>query len=485
MLILLLLYSYIFLSTVAVGQLVATLFFKNRNNLSFDLLSLAGFIGLTCILNLIHLFFPLGGIIPHFFIVCLIICYRKSIVQKIKQLTLPKAKPSFYLLILSLFISSLIVAAVSPLIGDSLGYHIQVLGWVEKFAVVPGIADIHTRLGLHSVIFPTMAFFDFSFAYGQPLLGVNSYFNLLMLIRVVYEIYNDSYQKRYDFVFFEGLFIFFNLYFLFCNYITSPSPDYISSIIIFYIFIILKKGKDNINYQVLLILSSLFLPFIKLSQIVFAFLPLFFIRLKRLWVIYFAIAIAFGIPYIAHNYIQTGYFFYPTPYFNFANPDWQLPLRMPQDSESAIVSLTSLQSWIISWARLSDVHFSQVLPMPLSEWFPIWVKNNSYVQNGLLLLVILSVFFTFSQKKQLDKRWFWLNSICWVSIIFWLLTAPSFRFAYGFLWLAALSPLLMINLIKISSVHFSSFLPYIFILLLIFFKMITVNKYELLILLFI
>ena len=141
---------------------------------------------------------------------------------------------------------------------------------------------------------------------------------------------------------------------------------------------------------------------------------------------------------------------------------------MPQDSESAIVSLTSLQNWIISWARLPEVHYTQVLSMPFSEWLPIWFKNNSVLQNGLFFAAIISLIFSFIlwQKKQFSNRWFYLSLICGASVVFWLLTAPSFRFAYGFLWLLALLPILSVNLSKLSPQYLSSFLSLILIVLL-------------------
>ena len=234
MLILLILCVYIFFITLAFGHLLTTYIFP-KMRLPVDILSLLGFIGLTGLLNWAHLFMPLGGIIPHISCLLIVFIFHKKIRQSLATLSLPKMNQWTYIFGVFLFLTILLIAAIEPFIFDSISYHVQIMQWYEKYAVIPGLANIHSRLAVNSILYPAMVFFDFSFINGQLYFPVNGYFCLLILARLFIEIKNDWHQKQYHYVRFELLLVFSILYFYLCKFLASPSPDFLANMFIFYI----------------------------------------------------------------------------------------------------------------------------------------------------------------------------------------------------------------------------------------------------------
>jgi hypothetical protein len=460
MFVLILIYGYIFILTIGIGIIISKLLFTKNIEIPLDLLSLLGFIILSSSLNIIHLFMPLGGVGLHLFLILILSFFSKTILEKLNKNSFEEYNSLLTPSVFLLFFTILIVSSIEPLMVDSLGYHAQILRWFGDYAVVPGLANLHERLAFQSVVFPSMTFFDFSFLNGQLFFPVNSYFNFLVLARLIIEIRLDIARRHYGFVFFEWFFVMLNLYFIFGTFLSSPTPDYLASILVFYVFLVLKYKTFGNDFKVLLILFCLFMPLIKLGQLFFAFLPLLVIRQKRHFVLYVFSGIIFIIPYFLHNYIQSGYLFYPSSSFNYFNPDWKLPLSMTDE----------VKNWILSWARNSNMHYSQVLSKPFHEWFTDWFLRKSFMQKTILIAAALSPFISLGlwKKKKLINDWFYFGIICWLSIIFWVLTAPELRFGFGFIGAAALLPFLAFEFKNISIPYKFSHLSLILTLSLIF-----------------
>jgi hypothetical protein len=472
MLVLIFIFLYIFLITIGIGNIVSKLVIKNNTEIPLDLLSLLGFISLSAILNVLHLFIPLGGMGIHLAFIVLVIFFNKNKIGSLNKNSFLKLKKHLNPLVILTFILTLIVASSEALMYDTKLYHAQVLLWYEQYSVVPGLGNLHTRLAFQSFLFSTSTFFDFSFFNKQLIYPVNGYFNLLILIRLIIEIRADFSHKRYGYILFEWFFVITNIYLGLIITISSPSPDYLASMLLFYIFIILKLkilGNESLD---LLILVSVFMPFIKLGQFFFVFLPLFFIYQKRQYKVYFYSVSILGIPYLLHNYIQTGYLLYPTSYFNYFNPDWKLPIE----------NVENIKNWILSWARIPNEPYNKVLSMSFIEWFPKWFLNKSIFQKTLLIMVALSPFISliFSRRKRLNVEWLYLGIICSISILFWLLTAPDLRFGLGFLSIMAFFPFLGFDIKALDIFHKFTFLSVVLTLSLIFahYPVLKLNRFD-------
>jgi hypothetical protein len=463
-------FCYIFLLTVGLGQIVSKLFIKDNAEIPLDLLSLLGFISLSAILNTLHLFIPLGGIGLHIIFIVLIILLNKKNLESLSKKNFIEFKkfctPSVFLV----FIITLIITSSDILVYDTKLYHAQVILWYEQYAVVPGLGNLHTRLAFNSILFSTSTFFSFSFLKGQLMFPINGYFNFLILIRLIVEIKLDFEEKHYGFLMFEWLFVIVNLYF-FGTLISSPSPDYLASMLLFYVFVLLKYKNLRNDYIELLTSVSLFMPFIKLGQAFFVFLPLFYLYKKQHFRFYFYSISILGIPYLLHSYIQTGYVLFPSAYFNIFNPDWKLPLENTE----------IIRNWILSWARIPNESYEKVLSLPFIEWIPKWFLNKSIFQKIFLIIVSFSPFisFIFFRRKK-NVEWLYLGIVCLISTLFWLLTAPDLRFGFGFLSVIAYFPFLAYDFKGLDINLKYSFLSVVLALSLIFanYPILKLNRFD-------
>jgi len=48
---------------------------------------------------------------------------------------------------------------------DTALYHAQSIHWIEEYGIVPGLGNLHCRLGYNSAAFPVTALFSFSFLF--------------------------------------------------------------------------------------------------------------------------------------------------------------------------------------------------------------------------------------------------------------------------------------------------------------------------------
>ena len=181
-----------------------------------------------------------------------------------------------------------------------------------------------------------------------------------------------------------------------------------------------------------------------------------------MWRTYFVVGLTLGIPFLAHNAVQSGYLFFPTPYLDILNVDWKLPLHLSSDSGLSLASVEGLNTIITSWARIPYESFEKVMVLSMLEWLPIWAKANMGFQNILVFFALTSPFFSFwaYKKAKTEKQWLYFGFICWCNSVFWLLTAPDFRFGYGYLWSAAFLPILFLKLpIETPPQYILRFLP--------------------------
>ena len=73
------------------------------------------------------------------------------------------------------------LAASVPIHYDSGLYHIQAVKWIEQYAVVPGLGNLHGRLAFNPNLFNLTAGFSFSQFFNQPIYAVNSFFGIVFL----------------------------------------------------------------------------------------------------------------------------------------------------------------------------------------------------------------------------------------------------------------------------------------------------------------
>lgn len=151
-------------------------------------------------------------------------------------------------------------------------------------------------------------------------------------------------------------------------------------------------------------------------------------------------------PFITRNIILSGYLIYPVPGLDLFNFDWKIPQSM----------VINEKNWIESWARIPGRDQAEVLKLSFFEWFPAWWANQSSLNVSLLLGLLgltmanLGYFIYAFQKKtailSLYLKFGGSYALLYLATVYWFLSAPDFRFGYGFL--VSLLVLLLLPFLK-------------------------------------
>jgi len=230
--------------------------------------------------------------------------------------------------------------------------------------------------------------------------------------------------------------------------ISSPGTDLPVNLLLWLIAVLWAEHVEQAQpfHPLLIVILAAFAVTVKLSAVPILLLALFILigqalqpGRRVLWgsVICAALVI---LPFLARNLVLSGYLLYPLPLIDIFSFDWKVPLRRVLDDRAAI----------LAWGRFPRMDAVQVLAMPFGEWFPRWLADQTPNRSLMLFAALSSPVAAIPAlwAKRLERR-IWLAWLVFLAgTIFWLLSAPDFRFGYGFLvgtillgiapWLAAL-----------------------------------------------
>ncbi len=331
---------------------------------------------------------------------------------------------SFITIFILLYVSNKIT------LGDTQSYHAQSIQWVRKYAVVPGLGNIHGRLAFNSMFLVVSGLFTFQIK-DILIFPLNGICYLVLVIKLFFLFKKENITgTRWKAVFYMLLLLLSLL--IIIPDLNSPSADIICATLIIYSFTILmnlsEKG-SQLNYVQIFLLNLVVFSCIafKISSL-FLILSLLFIFnkevIKRVW-----ISVAVGIlmlsSFIIRNYYLSGYLIYPYPGIDLYDVDWKIPLD----------DVISMKLEIESWAKISTLPASDVINMKISQWIVPWFTSLNFNNK---LIVVINLLSLVSFLIMILKKDFFLAKIqllILLNLFFWFLSAPDPRFAYGFLFL--------------------------------------------------
>ena len=218
------------------------------------------------------------------------------------------------------------------------------------------------------------------------------------------------------------------------NLISSPSSDTLTLLLILYICtkwseFIERDIKEMEPYGFLCILSAYAIS-LKLSAAACMVLVLWpamqMIKRKKYKMIikHLALGIIVLAPWLVRNVVISGYLLYPYPQLDIFDVDWKMPASvLTHDSREVIV-----------WGR--NVFNVEDYAMPIWKWFSEWFMNNSpvlisigLIAEGLVLISLIKKLIT----KKMDLRLDMIAIYSFVSLVFWISSAPLMR--YGMVYL--------------------------------------------------
>ena len=328
---------------------------------------------------------------------------------------------------------------------DTLLYHLAAVRWVADFGSVPGLANLHGRLGFNSALHPLAALFGWPFGieigreYINPAIILSVCAALLQGVRLrVKEFFTPG-------SIYACLLFVLGFRLLFSDCLSSPQPDVAAAglalLVAWHLRGVIQEpaSEGHVGAFLTCLMAAAMVLTFKLSYAVLGIaaagvaVGMVFFHGRRLKLIFAGLmmVLVFSTPWLCRGYITSGYPFYPSD-LGRINFDWAVP------AETAFLE----KNWILSWGRApyQDVH--SVLKD--ASWFWPWVATtlgDSIFRKSALLaaagLVIIAATRPWLYRKDSWWRWCLLVGPVILSVLFWFGTAPDPRFAEGTLWILA------------------------------------------------
>lgn len=405
------------------------------NSLSFDEYFFIGFLTLSSVAGLLSIFIPIGSGVLLFtglITVLLFLINSREILIELKKAIMAVSNYNKLELVLLSFLVFFILTAVVQNITwlDTQSYHAQNIQWIRKYAVVPGLGNLHDRFAFNSMFFVISAVFTFQVK-DILIFPLNGICYIVLIIKL-FTLYKKEYKygAKWKFVFYI-LTLLISLLIMIPN-LNTPSPDIICATLTIYAFILLLDRLGDIrqlNIVQIILLNLIIFTCVsyKLSSLFLAITILLLMNkdLVKRSLITLVIFILIFSTFIVRNYYLSGYVIFPFPAIDIFNVDWKIP------SDNVIET----KSVIEGWAKIPVTSYAEVLNMKFSEWIIPWFKQLSFNSK---LIVSVNLFSIFTFMLMLLKREYFLAKIqliILINLVFWFIKAPDPRFAYGFIFI--------------------------------------------------
>jgi hypothetical protein len=418
-----------------------------------------GYVILIGLLQIFSLVFPINEYVLIFVSLISIIYYilnLNSVLSVIKQVFTKyfTSKGALTFLIITLIILLIAYSANREVEhGDTFIYHFNAVKWVKEYSVVPGLANLHSRLGFNSSFFLFAALTDVGIYANQSAHIALSFLMVTCLIHFFVTIF-DSKQIITKKVFCMLTFSYLLIHSFWKPDINSLSTDYPTAILSFIFGILLL---DNIKYKILLILPlSVIIFSFKISGIVALGIALIIFlgytfklkfeekdkkNLGRVLLFSISIFAILLIGFIIRNAFVSGWLLYPFPFGNLHLP-WSVPNDFVIDMIEWIKSYPKLPGGASPNLIKENNFFYWIIP-----WFDSFRKTTEY--SLLFVSIFLLIFSSFNLKSMklyfLRKPGlFFLLIFSLSGILFLFISAPDLRFGSFYFYILFASAVILV-----------------------------------------
>jgi hypothetical protein len=337
-------------------------------------------------------------------------------------------------------------------------YHMQTVKWIENFAIIPGLGNLHHRFAFNNSSFLLVAQINTGIFKGLAYYITTSLLIFAVTLRgfhLLYHLLRKEHQLTLSDVY-HLLLLPCTLFYVVHSDFAGYSPD----IFIFALQAVLAgelieafgiteiRNADLPRLLTRIVIISALSVTVKLSAAVFAagcilaVLGVFFwwrkaLALKPLPFIAALAGIVAALvgPWLLRSVILSGYLVYPIPLISF-----NVPWKIPQDMVTPIAPI------IHNWALYGTS------PPPDETWMESlrnWEGNllRQVKMGGLgtmLLMLVMLVLRVWKRKQKLDMKGpIAVFAIASLGFVYWFVAAPDFRFLGAVYWLLVIAPLLI------------------------------------------
>ena len=335
-----------------------------------------------------------------------------------------------------------IVSLGPPRPYDTGLYHLQTIKWIEEFAVVPGLANLHGRFGFNPNLFTFFAATSLADICKQEVFSVNFTIYIILVVHFIHKIQSMFRQHGITNILLFNLIIFIDILFSISN-MSSPSPNFITAVLPFFI---LSSAADRheetgLKGYVPIIILCAYVLTVKLAMLPIMLLALLVIikhrtELRTIGWLCAGMTVIMA-PWLARNIILTGWIIYPFPSVDLFSFAWKVPAA----------GVIEEKMHVTGWARRPGELHLAAAQMNMSEWFPLWWRRI-FIEHKILFTAALVAPIAAVVSRRITNThasyYSWaITGTSFVGVLFWLLLAPAILFGEPFLVTAALSPLLV------------------------------------------
>lgn len=340
--------------------------------------------------------------------------------------------PSLYSIAALAFFAIALLVSVQPSLNNDSGlYYIQFVKWINQYPVIPGLANLHDRLGFNSHWHLITAAFNL---YPLVKFSGNDMNGFLFFLIGLGSLESASRLVRQPSTYDLTWAIFPLPFFLLMRFLTSDAPDLPSTLIplIYFTFLIDGKKQTSLPIVITLILFAATIKVLSILHLI-AILPLcYWTLVRKEWnsVISSSIlALVVLVPWLGRNLVQTGYLIFPMESLDLFSFDWKVPHELAANARKIIDTHARMGSYDLA-------NYDK----PTLEWIKFWfgVQSKSvlallsFVFSGSFLLVLadlLKIDRHRSSEHTIVNLFLALTVLS--SFAFWWLSGPNPRFIYG------------------------------------------------------
>jgi hypothetical protein len=450
MLVAFLIIVYLLLILFAYGQGAVLLLQKKsptKSNLNLPFILIIGLMAVTTLASFASLLIRINWEFQVFLVVGAALIYIFVIVRgqhfpKISFKSFNLAQKLGLIFMAACLIITLYQATLTPANADTGIYHAQAIHWIESYSAVPGLANLHQRLGYDSSWLLGNAVFSLAFLNFQSFHLLTGAFFLIMLV-YFYQGIHELLAKKYQLSNFLRLGFFLSIFIFLFDQVSSPGTDAPTTLLLWFLItqvIVLLEAKQPLSGNVealALFLLGFYCVTIKVSSAPVLLLALgwwILLLVKKLprkaWSSAL-LALIVVLPFILRNLIQTGYPVFPGFPVNLFHFDWTYPLDGVKQ-----------ESVVIHWfAMLSNVPLKAFLKMSYQSQVSNWYINQLPRHKAILFFIpgalgfnlLLCAFRSWRKLLKENLAFILVYFTTLAGCVFWFVSAPAFRFGYGFL----------------------------------------------------
>ncbi|MDA3778902.1 MAG: hypothetical protein PF487_01515 [Bacteroidales bacterium] len=414
---------------------------KRDEILPIDYYCLFGFVVITTITSYWSIFYKVdlnaNIILSSFSILIYIINYQElnKLIRKTLNIIRHYYSTTFIVILSIVILLILLLSLKQPDFYDTGLYHAQAIQWINKYKVIPGLGNLHSRFAFNSHMFIASALYNWTFIgdilkFDFVYFPINSFLVILISSRLIFNLFIAKNENKIEIFVFNLVILTLSLWF-FRKTLSAPVPDTSTAILIIYSLLIFIKERNRSSEITMLIILCLvfFIPTFKLSALFVAGLIPFVFRINKFKTLklIFLTGILILSPFIIRNIYLSGYVIYPFKSIDIFNFDWKIPI------EKVVQESLSIKNWAKT-AATGVVNSTEHIPF--TKWFIPWLYALRidtlilFILNLITPLVLIPMYYA---RKIKNKNLLIAVFVSLMNILFILYSAPDLRFAQGFL----------------------------------------------------